>query len=192
MNSERIDGLGILAFTFLLFLGFQIFSDRGSTQPVLAMEDLRQHNGKPISSPSPFTLDYSQIGEPYEEYRVTQGLHGFSYGHNAIDISAGEGIEILSPIYGIVIANYFDELGNPTLIIENEIWQITFMHGEYIVDPGDQVSLSQSIGYESNLGNTPDMQGRSCRNRPCGYHTHLNIFDKRIGMNINPLDVLYP
>jgi hypothetical protein len=66
------------------------------------------------------------------------------------------------------------------------------MHGDYIVDAGDSVSMSQSIGYESNLGNTIDMFGRSCRGRKCGYHTHLNIYDKRIGANINPLDVLQP
>jgi len=66
------------------------------------------------------------------------------------------------------------------------------MHGDYIVDAGDSVSKGQSIGYESNLGNTIDMLGRSCRGRKCGYHTHLIIYDKRIGANINPLDVLQP
>ena len=48
----------------------------------------------------------------------------------------------------------------------------------------------QVIGSESNQGNTVDWWGRSCRGRDCGYHTHLNIFDKRIGSNVNPLGLI--
>lgn len=192
MESQRFDGLSIIAFAFLLFLGFQIISDRRSTQPTLAMVEPDIAVIEPSIYQEPQFVDYSVIGEPYEDYRLTQGPHGFAYGHSAIDISAGEGAEILSPIYGKVVARYTDELDNPTLILENEIWQITLMHGEYIVSVGDSISLGQTVGYESNLGNTTDMQGRSCRGRKCGYHTHLNIFDKRIGENINPLDVLQP
>ena len=66
------------------------------------------------------------------------------------------------------------------------------MHGIYTVAVGDTLRAGQPIGTESNLGNTTDMQGISCRNRDCGYHTHLNVFDKRLGENINPLDLLQP
>ena len=31
------------------------------------------------------------------------------------------------------------------------------------------------------------MQGNPCRQRQCGYHTHLNVYDKRVQANINPL-----
>lgn len=129
---------------------------------------------------------------PYDSYTLTQGPHGFSYGHMAIDIAAGNGAVIYSPIDGDVIDLFSDGLGNPVLIIENEIFQVTMMHGKYSVHIGQTVQAGQPVGTESNLGNTTDMQGRSCRNRDCGYHTHLNVFDKRTGTNINPLDLLEP
>ena len=136
--------------------------------------------------------DPTRFLAPYKEYTLTQGPHGFSYGHMAIDIPAGKGATIFSPIDGVVSDLFVDGLGNPTLIIENEVYRVTLMHGIYAVNPGDQLTAGQAIGTESNLGNTTDMQGRSCRNRDCGYHTHLNVFDKRIGANINPLDLLEP
>ena len=192
MNNERVDGFAVLALAFLFFLGFQIISDRATTQPAMAMDEVRLEDLEAAPLQTTDFIDYSVIGQPYEDYNLTQGPHGFSYGHNAIDISAGKGAEILSPSHGMVVANFVDDLGNPTLILENEIWQITLMHGEYILSTGEQVSLGQVVGYESNLGYTTDLQGRSCQGRDCGYHTHLNIYDKRINANINPLDVLQP
>ena len=129
---------------------------------------------------------------PYDAYTLTQGPHGFSYGHMAIDIAAGKGSKIYSPINGEVTELFVDGIGNPTLIIENEIYRVTLMHGVYNQQVGDEVRAGEIIGTESNLGNTTDMQGRSCRNRDCGYHTHLNVYDKRIAANINPLDLLEP
>jgi murein DD-endopeptidase MepM/ murein hydrolase activator NlpD len=126
----------------------------------------------------------------YDSYTLTQGPHGFSYGHMAIDIAAGKGATIYSPINGTVSDLFTDGLGNPTLVIENEVYRVILMHGVYTVKAGDRLTAGQSVGTESNLGNTTDMQGRSCRNRDCGYHTHLNVFDKRIGANTNPLDLL--
>jgi hypothetical protein len=78
------------------------------------------------------------------------------------------------------------------VFIENDIYRVTMLLGVYIVNIGQQVKAGQTIGSESNQGNTTDMQGNSCRNRDCGYHTHLNVFDKRIGANINPLNLLDP
>lgn len=129
---------------------------------------------------------------PYDDYVVTQGLHGYSYGHMAIDLSAGEGEEIRSPIRGVVASYYVDGLGNPTLEIENDIYKITFLHGNYSVGVGESLTQGQKIGTESNLGNTTDMQGRSCAGRDCGYHTHLNVYSKVLGKNINPLDLSTP
>ena len=129
---------------------------------------------------------------PYDDYTLTQGVHGFSYGHMAVDIAAGKGATIYSPIHGEVAEFYIDGIGNPTLVIENEVYRITMLHGDYSVQIGENLTAGESVGTESNLGNTTDMQGNSCRNRDCGYHTHLNVFDKRIGTNINPLDLLEP
>ena len=61
------------------------------------------------------------------------------------------------------------------------------LHGKYKVAVGDQLELGQMVGRESNLGYTTDINGRPCWNRECGYHTHLNVFDKRIGSNVNPI-----
>jgi len=129
---------------------------------------------------------------PYDDYTLTQGPHGYSYGHMAIDIAAGKGASIYAPIHGEVTELFVDGIGNPTLIIENEVYRVTMLHGVYSVQIGESVKTGQIVGTESNLGNTTDMQGNSCRNRNCGYHTHLNVFDKRTGANINPLDLLDP
>ncbi|MFN2235259.1 MAG: M23 family metallopeptidase [Anaerolineales bacterium] len=129
---------------------------------------------------------------PYNDYTLTQGVHGMSYGHMAIDIAAGKGATIYSPIYGEVTELFIDGIGNPTLVIENEVYRVTMLHGEYSVQIGENINAGEPVGIESNLGNTTDMQGNSCRNRDCGYHTHLNVFDKRIGANINPLNLLEP
>jgi murein DD-endopeptidase MepM/ murein hydrolase activator NlpD len=127
---------------------------------------------------------------PYAEYWITQGPHGMSYGHYAIDIAAGKGEAITSPINGRVTALYTDGIGNPTLVIENDRYQVTLMHGLYTVQIGDELALGDPLGTESNLGNTRDMAGNSCRNRDCGYHTHLNVYDKQARSNANPLDLL--
>ena len=129
---------------------------------------------------------------PYDDYSLTQGPHGFSYRHMAIDISAGRGATIYSPIHGEITELFIDGLGNPTLVIDNKVYRVTMLHGIYTVHTGQSVNAGQIIGTESNLGNTTDMQGVSCRNRDCGYHTHLNVYDKRTGANINPLELLEP
>lgn len=127
---------------------------------------------------------------PYKKYTLTQGPHGYSYGHMAIDIAAGEGAAILSPINGKVTDRYIDQYGNPTLVIENKNYRVTMLHGDYTVDVGDGVKLGQKVGKESNQGYTTDMAGVPCAGRNCGYHTHLNVFDKRVGANVNPLDLI--
>jgi hypothetical protein len=66
---------------------------------------------------------------------------------------------------------------------------VTLLHGIYTVAIGDRLKLGQPVGQESNQGNTVDALGNSCRGRDCGYHTHINIFDKILGTNINPLEL---
>lgn len=212
MNSTQyppktvgIDGLTWVAIAFIAFLGFAVIQDarpswEGSSSAIEtpgAEEDLRldaenladENIGAGRTSPN---LERDQIifTAPYEDYVITQGPHGYSYGHMAIDIAAGKGARIKSPINGVVTELYVDEWGNPTLVIENEIFRVTLLHGNYKVQVGDVVEVGQVIGKESNQGYTTDLAGRSCRNRDCGYHTHLNVFDKRIGTNVNPLELL--
>lgn len=139
---------------------------------------------------APPPLDPNVVVAPYAEYWVTQGVHGSSYGHMAIDLAAGKGSAILSPIHGEVTAVYTDPYGNPTLIIENSRYTVTLLHGLYDVAVGQQLHAGDPIGSEGNLGYTTDMAGNRCQNSECGYHTHLNIYDKQLGSNVNPLNLL--
>lgn len=145
----------------------------------------------PLSTATPDHDDPTLVMAPYvAEYWITQGVHGTSYGHAAIDIAAGEGTTIVSPINGVVAGNYIDQYGNTTLLIENEVYLATLLHGVYTVQEGERVRIGQPVGTESNIGYTMDMQGNLCWNRECGYHTHLNIFDKQLQQNVNPLELI--
>ena len=75
-------------------------------------------------------------------------------------------------------------------MVENEVYQVMFLHGLYTVSLGDMVQIGDLLGTESNQGNTFDAYGQSCRGRDCGYHTHLNVFDKTLGENVNPLNLI--
>lgn len=135
--------------------------------------------------------DATAVIAPYTDYRITQGLHGQSYGHLAIDLAAGRGELVYSPINGRVSDLYTDEYGNPTLVIENDVYIVTLLHGDYSVGIGDEIEIGQQVGLESNHGYTKDMMGNLCYGRDyCGNHTHLNIYDKRIQANVNPFDLI--
>jgi len=203
----RVDGVAIAAVVLLLFLGFQLIRDRSRAgEQVTVSESITtsqkseeqsadpalpesMNEGVPIN-PAPVLPSSTAIVYPYDDYWLTQGPHGFSYGHMAIDISAGKGVAIKSPIHGTVTANYVDQYGNTTLVVENERYQVTLLHGNYTATLNQAVSLGDVIGSEGNNGYTTDMYGNSCRGRECGYHTHLNVFDLIQGLNVNPLDVL--
>ncbi len=135
-------------------------------------------------------VDPRAFASPYEDFELTQGPHGASYGHLAIDIAAGNGAPIMSPINGVISALYTDQWGNTTLVVENEVYQVMFLHGLYTVNLGDTVQIGDLLGTESNQGYTLDAYGRSCQGRDCGYHTHLNVFDKTLGENVNPLNLI--
>jgi hypothetical protein len=181
MNRKN-DSFAIVGLLFILFLAFNLFRSR---------EDAQAASPQEKEADQLFSLEeQSVITVPYDQYKLTQGPHGYSYGHQALDLSAGNGSVIRSPINGFVTDLYIDEVNNPTLIIENDLYQVTLLHGKYSVKPGQRLLLGQPIGIESNLGYTKDMSGRPCVNRDCGYHTHLNIYDKRLGENANPLVLL--
>ena len=179
--GPRLDIVALAALIFAVFLVANLLLDKTSSpQP-----------GKQQSKPdTQLVTDPAAIAAPYGHFVVTQGLHGASYGQMAIDIAAGKGKTIKSPINGEIARLYTDRYGNPTLVIENKFYKVTLMHGIYDVVVGQRVKIGQAVGKESNKGFTTDMQGNLCSQRNCGYHTHINIFDKRISKNVNPLKVL--
>ena len=132
------------------------------------------------------------IAMPYDTYFLTQGLHGESYGHLAIDIAAGNGSTIYAIINGTVTGTGYDQWSNTFIQIENDVYTVLYMHGVYGLAVGDAVTAGQVIGTESNIGYTLDSYGNVCgyTGRDCGYHTHLNVFDKRLGLNIDPLTLI--
>lgn len=133
---------------------------------------------------------HTAISVPYDDYFLTQGLHGASYGHLAVDIAAGNGEIIKSIINGTVTATGYDQWGNTYIQIENDVYAVLYLHGAYSLVTGDAVTAGQPIGTESNIGYTLDMYGNLCAGRDCGYHTHLNVYDKRIAGNIDPLSLI--
>ena len=132
------------------------------------------------------------VSVPYDTYFLTQGLHGESYGHLAIDIAAGNGSTIYSIINGTITGTGYDQWNNTYIQIENDVYTVLYMHGVYGLAVGDVVTAGQVIGTESNIGYTLDSYGNVCgyTGRDCGYHTHLNVFDKRLGLNIDPLTLI--
>lgn len=133
---------------------------------------------------------HTAVAAPYDTYFLTQGLHGQSYGHLAIDIASGKGSTIKSLINGTVTAVTTDQWANTILVIDNDRYQVTLYHGDYTVSVGDPVTIGQAIGFESNHGYTMDRWGNLCAGRDCGYHTHLNVFDKQAGANVDPLTLI--
>lgn len=205
MARQQVDGMALLAFAFLSFMIVNVVRDRLGQDALFAQQattarrmlldvTLEQPEAQPEGLEQPqlseaAAQDPNLIAPPYPDYTLTQGMHGFDYGHAAIDLTGGKGATIFAPIYGVVTAVYMDDLGNTVLVIENERYLVTMLHGIYHVQMGENVSLGQPVGQESNQGNTVDALGQSCRGRDCGYHTHLNIYDKLLGMNVNPLDL---
>jgi murein DD-endopeptidase MepM/ murein hydrolase activator NlpD len=205
MNSRvRLDGLALVGLSFFALLILNVLKDQGiislgsnrmtsadlttvslsTTAPSIGDEFI-QLNEPSTKDP----IDSNSIMPPYEHYFLTQGPHDTDYGQLAIDISAGKGAPILSPINGWVANLYIDEWGNSSLVLENYRYVVDMLHGIYSVKTGDQVKIGQPIGKESNQGNTFDPWGLPCRGRDCGFHSHINIFDKTISSNLNPLDV---
>ena len=217
MYPKRSDGLMLVALCLLAFMLFNVMRDRGvvrSAQAAAPSNPLPVATGLPVATPMPVVAlplmltqpqdavteapsiavatetDPRAFASPYDDFELTQGPHGSSYGHLAIDIAAGNGALIKAPISGTITELYVDEWGNTTLVIENDVYQVMFLHGLYTVNLGDQVNMGDPLGTESNQGNTYDAYGQSCRGRDCGYHTHLNVFDKILGTNVNPLNLI--
>ena len=190
VTLPSIHGLTLVAIFLAAFMGYRVIRDRWFNQAVPASPAANTLTDSATAEKPALPVDFTAVASPYDSYTLTQGIHGASYGHMAIDLAAGQGATIKSPIHGIVTELYVDMYGNPTLVIENEVYKVMMLHGEYSVSIGEAVELGQAVGAESNLGYTTDMAGVSCWGRECGYHTHLNIYDKRIGGNVNPLALI--
>ncbi len=192
MSERSSNSMSLVALVILAFLLFNLFNDRATVSATPLDPVIESAAPTEEVQPTPSPPDPLVFRAPYDQYTLTQGPHGQSYGHYAIDLSAGKGAIILSPINGTVTGHYIDQYDNTTLIIENEIWQVLMLHGNYTVEVGQVVSIGQPVGEESNNGYTVDWRGQSCRGRDCGYHTHLNVYDKRTGSNVNPLELISP
>ena len=125
-----IDGMTLAAFLLIGFGALMVYRDISSHNeiglPSGKSDEIQdaQLQAKPQKVDSevgsglgpPESTDMERrVAPPYAEYTLTQGLHGFSYGHMAIDLSAGKGAIIKSPILGYVSELYTDQYGNPTL-----------------------------------------------------------------------------
>lgn len=199
--EQRINALSIVALALIGLAAFSILSDRHNSTTSVNAAPIPLDNPIPEETtseqaPEPVSEELGarpeEIRLPYDEYVLTQGPHGFSYGDAAIDLTAGEGAAILSPISGTVTKNGFDEWGNTALVIENESWEVRLLHGDYFPSQGEIVTIGQLVGAESNHGFTVDWQGVSCAGRACGYHTHMNVYDKQAGQNANLIELFHP
>jgi len=206
-KGKRFDGLTVAAIGIIVLMGFGLLRDAGvfgavdkkastansaSSTQALMLAKSGTGGAKPQADKlmAADQIDSDAIAAPYDHFIVTQGIHGAEYGHMAIDISAGKGATIKSPINGTVTKLYIDDWGNPSLTIENDHYAVELLHGRFSVKIGDKVTIGEPIGVESNQGETFDGLGRPCAGRDCGYHTHINVFDKILGKNVNPFVVL--
>ena len=203
-QGKHFDGLTIAAVGVIVLMGFGLLRDAGvfkaGAKKVLSAssivtKQMKLKTGESGTGGVNFQagsivaadqIDADAIAAPYDHFIISQGPHGVEYGHLAIDISAGKGATIQSPINGTVTNLYIDDWGNPSLMIENERYAVELLHGLFSVKIGDKVTIGQPIGKESNQGETFDGLGRLCAGRDCGYHTHVNVYDKKLGRNVNP------
>ncbi len=207
----RLDGLTLAGLAILMLFAVNIVrgwageGDAANATPAVAEQVAENPAQQPAVEPEPSAPQPQQdtggeqvvdvawneaIALPYDTYFLTQGIHGESYGHLAIDIANGNGSIIKSIINGVVSGAGYDQWGNTFIQIENDYYMALYLHGIYSAALGETVSAGQPIGTESNIGYTLDRAGNSCAGRDCGYHTHLNVFDKRLGSNIDPLSLI--
>lgn len=202
-NNNLFDGNVIVGLLMSVIIGFSVMgklptsaaaqAQGGEMDQGLAQSDLMPASGGLSSDTTddepviPLMVDQDLFAAPYKKYYITQDLHGQSYGHNAVDLAAGKGATILSPINGIVTDVYIDQWGNTAITLENSKYQVLMLHGIYSVEIGQFLNIGDVVGEESNIGNTYDMNGNSCAGRDCGHHTHLNVYDKELELNADPL-----
>lgn len=94
-----------------------------------------------------------EFGEIYSRYRIVNAsMHG-APGWQGIDIAAGCGEPIYAPFAGQVTENHIDHQGNTTLtILGDNGYTLMLLHGDYVVQIGDNVRTGQLIGTENKTG----------------------------------------
>lgn len=117
---------------------------------------------------------------PPGSFTINGPLHGQDYGECALDLTRGAGTEVLSPVNGVITQKYVDGLDNPIIQIENSIYLVRLYHGDWTVDTGDIVTITQKVGYENTYGNSS------------GSHTHFHIIKKGYGCTSPDLLINYP
>jgi len=155
----RVDAFAIVAIAFLGFLFYNALADWGasglaadkpSEWSVQSADEvatpLATGGGLAAPTEAPPEIDVDTLRYPYDTFTLTQGPHGMSYGHMAIDLTGGKGATIYSPLNGVVTQLYIDEYGNPTLVIENAHYQVILMHGVYTVKVGENITIGQPVG----------------------------------------------
>jgi murein DD-endopeptidase MepM/ murein hydrolase activator NlpD len=100
--QPKIDGLSIAALALILFLSVSLLTDASNAEASFDPAG----TGAAAATTQPALA--ATLIAPYETYTLTQGPHGQSYGHLAVDLAAGEGAVILAPIQGIVNDRYED------------------------------------------------------------------------------------
>jgi murein DD-endopeptidase MepM/ murein hydrolase activator NlpD len=154
MYRPRFDALAFVALFLIFFMGFKVFTQRTQAKSLAEISiniesgnsggqvEVVPEGANPgaaglavaeTDGESQELVDNPAVIAPYDSYVVTQGEHGASYGHRAVDLAAGKGATIYAPISGKVSDLYVDEWGNPTLVLENKDYQVTLLHGIYNV-----------------------------------------------------------
>jgi hypothetical protein len=124
--------------------------------------------------------DTTRVVAPYTDYVVTQGPHGASYGHMAIDITRGRRNHPYAACGRVTITT--SKMGQYTLILENENYQITLMHGNYtrVLATG---AIARRWAQRATMA-TPWIGRDLCYGRDCGYHP-ISISSIALGSNVN-------
>lgn len=125
----RIDALAVALLILMIFLAYQLLTDgrREGSNKAEVVEVLQETGELTIESvestegqesidlkpedigPSSPPIDPSSIIYPYDEYWITQGLHGMSYGHLAIDLAAGK----------VQLSNHLSRVPSPPITSTN-------------------------------------------------------------------------
>lgn len=121
--------------------------------------------------------DKNTWGPIYRTGRITQGIHGQSYGHYAIDIAAGYGQPIFAPCNCCISERFIDGYNNPVLVLSNNRWRVTLLHGDYFGQVGDCYQVGEAVGTEAGHGYST------------GPHTHISVFDRARGQNVDPREL---
>ena len=152
-------------------------------------------SGQAEKSVVPGDVKWPYAGHPDDNFIISQEVHGESYGHLAVDLSAGRGYPILAVSDGYITGGgidtngvaLLDQWGNTYAELSAGNIYFQFLHGDFIVRVGQTVRQGEIIGYESNRGITYDENHKECQgSTDCGSHTHWAAFDAVTGAPIYP------